>query len=63
MAYSQTQFMEDAKTLKITIDAKVKDRPVVSFCGEVFPKSMLRQIQCENKPQSQLANLLNMVEF
>ena len=36
-----TQFMEDAKTLEITIDGEVKNRPVVSVYGKVFHKSLL----------------------
>ena len=41
MVDSWTQFREDATTMEIKIDGEVKDRPVVTICGVVFPKSML----------------------
>lgn len=41
MVESRPSFVEDAKTLEITIDGGVKDGPVFSTCGGVFPESML----------------------
>jgi hypothetical protein len=41
MADSQPQFMDNVKTLEITIDGKAKDSPVVSICGEVVSPHLL----------------------